>query len=150
MRSRAIPHKTLDNDVISRSLVHRVWLQLYLHPSTETGKYMKKYSEIKMFRNIFHKPGKIFCSTCDYNRTQYKILSPRLTISFIWSAFPAIIVLWKDQSVNIFTIHHVHRRRFRTVTLDIGVLKTVPRRSAKRVRWRKYIPPWRELNETFI
>ena len=71
-------------------------------------------------------------------------------ISFVWSAAPNIKIFWKWQKVHILTILHVHQRRFRTVSADAPVPETVARRSAKRVCRKKSLPPWCDMNETFL
>ena len=54
----------------------------------------------------------------------------------------------KGPNVNILTFLHVHRRRFLVVSVDTRVPETGLRRTAKQVYWKKYIPPWWDMNET--
>ena len=71
-------------------------------------------------------------------------------ISFVWSAVPVIKCLSKCWNVNILTILHVLKRRFRTVSVDTHVPETVPRCCTKRICFKKCHPSWCDRNETFL
>ena len=63
---------------------------------------------------------------------------------------PVIKCFSIGQNVNILNILHVHRRRFRTVSVDTHVPETVARFYTKRVSCKKIYPSWCDLNETFL